>query len=345
MCCSAATWWSSTTCRGCRASCGRWRPNSRIEVRSVDGGIILDGAVRDPVKAQELREIAGALSGRERDPDQSPHRRGADPGQPSGPGGRGLARRHQAVRHQLGRHLQPRRLPLRPRHRARLHHRRRPAVLACRRHGRRRQLVVRQLQQRRVEHQRHHRRARARGPGQRPGRAEPDRALGRDRELPRRRRVPGAGAARTTTTTSRSSSSSSASASPSPPPSSAPDAISLRVRPEVSDLQRQGCDQAQRPGDPRADHPARRDHRRAGQRPELRHRRPDLQNTTRNNLDKVPGAGRPADPRLAVPLDQLPAQRVRAGDHRHALSRRPGRGRPAGDAAATGSRIRATSSV
>jgi pilus assembly protein CpaC len=38
-------------------------PDSRIEVRSVDGGIILDGAVRDPVKAQELREIASRYLG------------------------------------------------------------------------------------------------------------------------------------------------------------------------------------------------------------------------------------------------------------------------------------------
>jgi pilus assembly protein CpaC len=38
-------------------------PEARLEVRSVDGGIILDGAVRDPVKAQELREIAGRYLG------------------------------------------------------------------------------------------------------------------------------------------------------------------------------------------------------------------------------------------------------------------------------------------
>lgn len=38
-------------------------PDSRIEVRSVDGGIILEGAVRDAVKAQELREIAGRYLG------------------------------------------------------------------------------------------------------------------------------------------------------------------------------------------------------------------------------------------------------------------------------------------
>ena len=38
-------------------------PDSRIEVRSVDGGIILEGAVRDAVKAQELREVASRYLG------------------------------------------------------------------------------------------------------------------------------------------------------------------------------------------------------------------------------------------------------------------------------------------
>ena len=38
-------------------------PGSRIEVRSVDGGIILDGAVGDAAKAQELREVAGRYLG------------------------------------------------------------------------------------------------------------------------------------------------------------------------------------------------------------------------------------------------------------------------------------------
>lgn len=38
-------------------------PDSRIEVRSVDGGIILEGAVRDATKAQELREVAGRYLG------------------------------------------------------------------------------------------------------------------------------------------------------------------------------------------------------------------------------------------------------------------------------------------
>lgn len=38
-------------------------PDARLEVRSVDGGIIIEGAVRDAVQAQELREIAGRYLG------------------------------------------------------------------------------------------------------------------------------------------------------------------------------------------------------------------------------------------------------------------------------------------
>jgi pilus assembly protein CpaC len=38
-------------------------PDARVEVRSVDGGIILEGAVRDATKAQELRDVAGRYLG------------------------------------------------------------------------------------------------------------------------------------------------------------------------------------------------------------------------------------------------------------------------------------------
>jgi pilus assembly protein CpaC len=38
-------------------------PEARLEVRSVDGGIILEGALRDATKAQEVREIAGRYLG------------------------------------------------------------------------------------------------------------------------------------------------------------------------------------------------------------------------------------------------------------------------------------------
>jgi pilus assembly protein CpaC len=41
-------------------------PDSRIEVRSVDGGIILDGAVRDPVKAQSCARSPAAIWARTR---------------------------------------------------------------------------------------------------------------------------------------------------------------------------------------------------------------------------------------------------------------------------------------
>lgn len=38
-------------------------PDARLEVRSIDGAIVVEGAVRDPLKAQELREIAGRYLG------------------------------------------------------------------------------------------------------------------------------------------------------------------------------------------------------------------------------------------------------------------------------------------
>ena len=53
--------------------------------------------------------------------------------------------------------------------------------------------------------------------------------------------------------------------------------ISLRVRPEVSDLSDNGAINHRRPDHPRARDPARRDHGRARQRPELRDRRPAVE--------------------------------------------------------------------
>ena len=38
-------------------------PEARVEVRSVDGGIILEGTVREPTKAQELRDVAARYLG------------------------------------------------------------------------------------------------------------------------------------------------------------------------------------------------------------------------------------------------------------------------------------------
>ena len=50
-----------------------------------------------------------------------------------------------------------------------------------------------------------------------------------------------------------------------------------------------------------------------------------LRNNGNNTIDATPVPRRPADPRRAVPLDQLPPRRDRAGDHRHALSGEAGR--------------------
>ena len=185
-------------------------PDSRIEVRSVDGGIILEGAVRDAVKAQELREIAGRYLGENETlinrltvaaPTQVNLRvRVAEVSREVtklfginwegifSPGDFlfGLA---------TGRAFTTGG---------------RPAVPALERCRRRRQLSVRQLHQWRCQRERHHRRAGARGPGQCPGRAQPDRPVGRDRELSRRRRVPCAGRPGRRQQLSRSSSSSSA---------------------------------------------------------------------------------------------------------------------------------------
>ena len=122
------------------------------------------------------------------------------------------------------------------------------------------------------------------------GRAEPDRAFGRDRELPRRRRVPdpdlAAAAAR-----SRSSTSNMASAWPSRRPCSTDGRISMRVRPEVSELSSAGRGPAQRLQRPGADHAPRRDDGRARLRPELHDRRPAAATTTTTSIDEAPFLG------------------------------------------------------
>ena len=306
-------------------------PDSRIEVRSVDGGIILDGAVRDAVKAQELREIAGRYLGENETlinrltvaaPTQVNLRvRVAEVSREVtklfginwegifSPGDFlfGLAT-GRAFTTAGG-------LPF----------------LRATDAGGVGNASVRQLQQRRRQRERHHRRARARGPGQRPGRAQPHRPFRRDRELPRRRRVPGAGRPgrrqqhRDPVQAVRRQ------------PGLHADGAERRADQHAGPArgqrsQRQGCDQARRPGHPGAVDPARRDHGRARQRPELRDRRPDLQQHAQQSRQGA-GPRRPAGARAAVPLDALPAQRVRAGDHRHALSRGAGRRRAAGDAA------------
>ena len=87
--------------------------------------------------------------------------------------------------------------------------------------------------------------------------------------------------------------------------------ISMRVRPEVSDLSDKGAIKLDRPGHPRTFDAARRDHGRAGQRTELRDRRPDLQQHPQQSR-QGPRPRRPAGAGAAVPIDALPAQRVRS---------------------------------
>ena len=85
--------------------------------------------------------------------------------------------------------------------------------------------------------------------------------------------------------------------------------ISMRVRPEVSRAVERGRGHAQRLPGPGADHAPRRNDGRARLRPELHDRRPAAATRNTNNDRQGAGPRRPADPRRAVPLDQLPAAR------------------------------------
>ena len=125
-------------------------------------------------------------------------------------------------------------------------------------------------------------------PGAYPGRAQSDRGVGRDREIPRRRRIPGAGRPRTSRATSRSTSRSSASACPSPRWCCRPGRISLQISTEVSELTNtgaftlqggtatiNGADHHVRPHHSGPVGAPRRNHRRTALRRQLRHCRPD----------------------------------------------------------------------
>ena len=117
---------------------------------------------------------------------------------------------------------------------------------------------------------------------------------------------------------SRSSTSSSASASPSRPTVLANGRISMRVRPEVSELSSEGAIRLN-----------------GFEVPALITRRAEttvelgsgqsfmiaglMRNSGNNSIERR-RSRRPADPRHPVPLDTVPKGRDRTGDHRHALS-------------------------
>ena len=120
--------------------------------------------------------------------------------------------------------------------------------------------------------------------------------------------------------------------------------ISMRVRPEVSDLSDKGAIKLNDLVIPALST------RRAETTVELGSGQSFaigglISNSTRNNLDKVPGPRRPAGARPLFRSTQFPAQRVRAGDHRHTISRRAGGRRSARRRRATASRIRAICSA
>ena len=168
-------------------------PDARLEVRSLDGAIVLQGAVRDPTVAQEIREVAGRYLGENETlinriqvaaPTQVNLRVrvaevnrevtklfGINWDTAFAPGDFlfGLATGRPFTN--LGGFPFTRLDNLEAT----------PATLA------------RPVPERRRHRQRPARRARDRRPRQCPGRAEPDGAVGRDRELPRRRRVPDPG--------------------------------------------------------------------------------------------------------------------------------------------------------
>ena len=102
----------------------------------------------------------------------------------------------------------------------------------------------------------------------------------------------------------------------------------MRVRPEVSELSVGRRDPDQRLRGPGAHHPPRRDHGRARLRPELHDRRPAPATAATTTIEQDALPRQPADHRRPVPLEQLPPQRDRAGDRRHALSGQAGQREP-----------------
>jgi pilus assembly protein CpaC len=102
--------------------------------------------------------------------------------------------------------------------------------------------------------------------------------------------------------------------------------ISMRVRPEVSELSERRRASPQRLRHPGPDHPPRRNHGRAGLGPELHARRPAAASTTTRSRRRRSSATCRSSARCSARA--LPPCGDRAGDHRHAVSGAPGQ-RPA----------------
>ena len=172
------------------------------------------------------------------------------------------------------------------------------------------------------------RRAGAGKPDHHAGRAQPDRDVRPDGELPRRRRIPGAGRRRHRRLRERATITVEFKkfgvALDFTPTIIDANHLSLKVRPEVSQLTSTGAVSVPITSTATVTIPAL-TVRRAETTVELASGESFalaglLQNTTEQDISKIPVARRRPDPRPAVPLEAVPAQRDRARHHRHPLS-------------------------
>ena len=247
-------------------------PGNGVVFDNQSETIVLSGTVRSAHGRRgcpAARPAAGQRQGRQGD--QQHQDRRADPGPAARQGRRGQARCAEARRHQLAEHQQHR--PVR--------HRRHPGRLRRQHHlrDRRRRLRRAQVPDLRQRPQHPDRLPRHPEPGHRAGRAQPDRHVGRDRELPGRRRDPADRAPgrhpgrhhhRAVQAGRRQPGLHADHHRRSHQPQGGARgqrALGRRLGQRAADLDRR----RHHPGDP---HPAGLDHDRAQQRPELRHRRP-----------------------------------------------------------------------
>ena len=166
-------------------------------------------------------------------------------------------------------------------------------------------------------------RARARRPDPHAGRAEPDGGLGRDREVPGRRRVSRSRSS-TATASCPSPSRSSASASPSRPIVLSEGRISLKIETEVSELTNDGAVVLSNISHPGAEEAPGEVDRRAAVGRLAGDRRPDLRVHAPEHRRLPRPQGR-AGARHAVPQPRLHQAGDRARRHRHALPGAPDR--------------------
>ena len=152
-----------------------------------------------------------------------------------------------------------------------------------------------------------------------PGRAEPGGAVGRHRELPRRRRISDPGAGRARHGHHRLQALRRRPRLHADRAQRRPDQPEDRAGGQPARLQPYGHDRRGLVG-AAADRAPRLDHGRAARRPELRDRRPAAEHQHRTRSAAAALARRHAGARRAVPQRVLPEERDRSRHHRHAAS-------------------------